>query len=56
MEKQFRQFDIARALGVSEGYVSKIETDRMKPSKELLTRIAEILKVDIEELTGAGGE
>jgi len=53
--RNFRQIDIARAMGISEGYVSKIETGRMKPSSELLSKIAAVLEIEPDELKEQGG-
>lgn len=45
-----RQWDVARQVGVSESYVSKIETGRVKPDNQLLERIATVLKVPLRSI------
>ena len=45
LEKGLRQIDVARAAGIGEGYVSRIETDRVNPTPALLRRIARALNV-----------
>lgn len=50
MRGGLRQIDIARKIGVSESQLSKIETGRIEPSGEILARIAEVLRVDEDEL------
>ena len=52
LERGFRQLDIARAVGLGETQVSRIETGRMKPARELVERIARALDVTPEYLTG----
>ena len=45
LERGLRQIDVARAAGIGEGYVSRIETGRVDPSPELVRRIAQALNV-----------
>ncbi len=45
LEKGLRQIDVARAAGIGEGYVSRIETGRVTPATALLRRIAQALNV-----------
>ena len=42
--------DLARAVGVSYGYMSKIENDRLTPSLRALTRIAHALSEPVSHL------
>jgi transcriptional regulator with XRE-family HTH domain len=46
LEKGLRQIDIARAAGIGEGYVSRIETGRVEPGPDLVRRIAQALNID----------
>ena len=46
LEKGLRQIDIARAAGIGEGYVSRIETGRVEPGPDLVRRIAQALHID----------
>jgi transcriptional regulator with XRE-family HTH domain len=39
------QLELARKVGISETQLSKIETDRVRPSAELRRRIAAVLGV-----------
>lgn len=50
LEKGLRQLDVARAAGIAEGYMSRIETGRVIPSPELLRRLAAALDVPTESL------
>lgn len=50
-----KQSDIAEALGVEDGTVSRIETGAQLPSIERLDAIAQILKVSLPELVGDTG-
>ncbi|HEX5132083.1 MAG TPA: helix-turn-helix transcriptional regulator [Candidatus Krumholzibacteria bacterium] len=52
LERGLRQIDIARVAGVAEGYVSRIETERVTPSRALLERLAAALGVTVEYLAG----
>ena len=47
-----RQMDLSRQIGVSESYLSKIETGRVTPSRFLLARMAEALYVAVFDLEG----
>jgi transcriptional regulator with XRE-family HTH domain len=46
------QIELARAAGVGEWVVVKIETRRLDPSEEILGRLADALGVAPEELDG----
>ena len=50
MQQGLRQFDVSRVVGISEPYLSKIETGRVRPSENLLQKIATVLGVDCEKL------
>lgn len=41
---------VAEAAGVTEGYVSKLENDRVRPSLATLHRLANVLQTNISEL------
>ena len=45
-----RQWDLAKQIGISETQLSKIETGRVKPGRDLLVRIAAALGVAWETL------
>ena len=49
-EKKMSQGDIARTLGVDRGYISNIENGKKNPTLETLKKIADALKVSIEDL------
>jgi transcriptional regulator with XRE-family HTH domain len=44
------QGDIARALGVDRGYISNIENGKRNPTLATMTKLAEALKVSVDEL------
>ena len=46
---------VAAAAGVTEGYVSKLENDRVRPSLATLHRLANILQTNIGELMSDSG-
>lgn len=48
LQKGLRQWDIARQVGVTESFVSKIETGRVRPCNKLLEKIATVLEVSLE--------
>jgi transcriptional regulator with XRE-family HTH domain len=52
--QNFSQEDIATLVGVSRQAVSKWEKDLSSPSTENIIRLAEILRVSVEELTPGG--
>lgn len=54
--KRMRQFDIARALGVTEHTISRIETERLVPDAVMLQRLADVLGVPVEALTAGERE
>jgi transcriptional regulator with XRE-family HTH domain len=49
-EKKMSQGDIARALGVDRGYISNIENGKRNPTLATITKLAEALKVSVDEL------
>ena len=53
MRKGLRQWDVAKSVGVSEAYLSKLETGRATPSPELAARIAGVLGVATEDIRQA---
>lgn len=53
--KRLRQLDVARATGLSEIYISKIECERIVPTDETIDRLAEAVGVDRETLTSDTG-
>lgn len=50
MEKKITQRKLAKKLGVSESYVSKILNDKRLPTDEQAEKIAKILKTPVEFL------
>ena len=46
----FNLRQVAEAAGITEGYVSKLENDRVRPSLATLHRLANILQTNIGEL------
>lgn len=50
IQRGLRQIDLAEELCVSENYICKVETGRIQPPLDLISRIAEILSVDVEAL------
>jgi len=49
-DKNMSQGDIARALGVDRGYISNIENGKRNPTLATITKLAEALKVSVNEL------
>lgn len=47
--------ELARRLEVTPSYVSDIENNRRVPSEEVLTRIANVLNLPLEELVARAG-
>ena len=52
MHRGLRQLDVSRRIGVSESYLSKIETGRIVPRDQLLVKLADALGVAATELLG----
>lgn len=50
MALNMTQRELAEAVGVGVPHISKVEAGRENPSDELLFRLAEVFKVDPEEL------
>ncbi len=46
----YSQLTLARAAGVSPGYISQIERDQRQPSHKLLARLATVLDLDPDHL------
>ena len=44
------QFDLAQRVGCTEALISKIETGRARPDRELKERIACVLKIETWEV------
>lgn len=55
LQRGLRQWDVARAAGVTESYLSRLETGRVEPSSELLERLAAVLGVSPQTLRGDVG-
>ncbi len=51
IEKGIKQKDLAKLVGVSYQYLSKLESDvATNPSNELMVRIAEILECQVQDI------
>jgi len=46
------QRELGRRIGVSSGYICRLERGDITPRKRMCTRIAEALDVDVRALTG----
>ncbi|MCA9796755.1 MAG: helix-turn-helix transcriptional regulator, partial [Candidatus Eremiobacteraeota bacterium] len=55
-EKGLKQSEMAEILGVSQSYVARWETDRIKPRRATLEQIAATLEVPVEKLLIGGKE
>jgi immF control region protein len=44
------QYELAAAVGVSRGYYADVEKGRYTPSLKLLSRLAELLNIDLNFL------
>ncbi len=49
-KRGIKQYDMARALGVSPSYLSKIETDSQEPTERFKVNVAKYLKTSVEKL------
>ena len=49
-KRGIKQYDMARALGVSPSYLSKIETGSQEPTEKFKTSCAKYLKTSLEKL------
>lgn len=52
LDKQLRQEQVARLIGVSKGAISAYETDIRQPSYEILIRFANLYRVSVDYLLG----
>jgi len=50
MLKELTQHDLAQLVGCTEALVSKIETGRVEPDRELKERIARALEIETWEV------
>ena len=46
-KRGIKQYDMARALGVSPSYLSKIETDSQEPTERFKVNVAKFLKTSL---------
>ena len=51
IDKGWKQKDLRDATGLSQKYLSEIETDRVDPRISIVKRIAQALGVSIDRLT-----
>lgn len=49
-KRGIKQYDMARALGVSPSYLSKVETDTQEPTEKFKQNAAKYLKTTVEKL------
>lgn len=49
-EKGYTQFEMAEKIGVSEFYISALETGSRKPSRETLIKLSNEMNMPIEKL------
>lgn len=49
-KRAIKQYDMARALGVSPSYLSKIETGSQEPTEKFKINCAKYLKISVEKL------
>lgn len=52
---EMTQRELAEAVGITVPYMSKIEADRETPTDEKLVRLAEVLKLNADELILSAG-
>jgi transcriptional regulator with XRE-family HTH domain len=48
--RNLTQTELAKAVGISRGYLAAIEKGRKEPSIRVLSRIAKVLKIELSEL------
>ena len=54
--KNLTQQEMADTLGISQNYLSLIESNKKKPSIDLITEFAKVLKISTEALLFASSE
>lgn len=54
--KSLKQSELAERMGVSQSYVARWETDRIRPRESAIRQLAEILEVPREKLLIGGAE
>ena len=52
LDKQLRQEQVARLVGVSKGAISAYETEIRQPSYDVLIRLANLYRVSVDYLLG----
>jgi len=52
--RALNQGELARLVGISQNSLSRIETGEHKPRSVTIRKLAEALKLDVEQLTAAG--
>jgi predicted transcriptional regulator/transcriptional regulator with XRE-family HTH domain len=55
-KRRLSQVELARSLGISPSYMNLIEHDQRALTAPLLLKLAEVLRVDLRELSGAADE
>ena len=56
VSKNFTQTDVARACGVSPALISRLESGTRRGTLPVVLRIAAVLGVTVEDLTGKGAD
>ncbi len=54
--KHLTQADLAEKTGLTDSYISMIETGRKKPSTEVLGKLADVLDISMDKITGNATE
>ncbi|MGG3523055.1 helix-turn-helix domain-containing protein [Bacillus pseudomycoides] len=55
-ERKWSQKELGEKVDVSESFVSKVESGKKQPSREVTTKIAEVLNVTTDYLLGRSDE
>lgn len=55
-EKGLKQSELAELMGVSQSYIARWETDRIRPRKNSLEQLSQVLEVPVEKLLIGGKE
>ncbi|WP_017154167.1 helix-turn-helix domain-containing protein [Bacillus bingmayongensis] len=55
-EKKWSQKELGERVDVSESFISKVESGKKQPSREVTTKIAEVLNVTTDYLLGRSDE
>ena len=50
LKRGMLQWQVAAEIGISESSLSKLESGRRRPTRELLARIAAVLEVPLDQI------